>query len=354
VSGASVLVGQLGTDVSFAADEERVHRELGAALDRWRPRLDGLDPTGVCAAAGAVGAWAVVPEDDGWPRGLDDLGPHRPMVLWCRSDRRTTDDGDGGDGGPALAVVGCRANTVAGAEATAEIASAAADAGLVIVSGGAYGVDAVAHRVAIAAGTPTTAVLAGGVDQLYPAGHHDLLRNVSRRGQLLAESPPGTRPTRWRFLARNRLIAALSGATVVVEAAARSGALNTAHHAAQLGRPVFAVPGAFASAASVGCHRLIAEGAAQIVVTPQDPVAAVSQPVHGGRANSGAPAARTALDTASDPHVQRAVDALDRRPRPVGEVARRSGLAVDDTVDALALAQLVGAAVLDADGWRRS
>lgn len=200
-TGASTLVDRLDAGVSFANDEERVHRELGKALDRWRPRTRGLDPDGVCAAASAVGARLIVPGDDEWPPGFDDLGPHRPMVVWSLSDRQAP---VGDETGGALAVVGCRANTVAGAEATAEIASAAADAGLEIVSGGAYGIDAVAHRVAVAAGTPTTAVLAGGVDQLYPAGNHELLRNVSRRGRLLAESPPGTRPTRWRFLARCR------------------------------------------------------------------------------------------------------------------------------------------------------
>ncbi|MFS2032033.1 DNA-processing protein DprA, partial [Curtobacterium sp. CT11-45] len=236
------------------------------------------------------------------------------------------------------------------AEATAEIASVAADDGVEIVSGGAYGIDAVAHRVAVAAGTPTTAVLAGGVDQFYPAGNHDLLRNVLGRGRVLSESPPGTRPTRWRFLHRNRLIAALSGATVVVEAAARSGALNTAHHALHLGRPVFAVPGPFASAASVGCHRLIADGNAQIVVQPRDPVAAVS-----AVADHDAPpvAEVLALGTRSDPHVTRALDALDRRPLPVEEIARRSGLSVDDTADALALAQLEGLVVALAEGWCR-
>lgn len=157
----------------------------------------------------------------------------------------------------------------------------------------------------------------------------------------------------------------------MVEAAARSGALNTAHHALQLGRPVFAVPGAFASAASVGCHRLVADGVAQIVVTPRDPVAAALAQEPGGCAgpdvrngadapvDPGVPSGRggrtprAVLDTASDPHVRRAVDALEGRARSVVEVARRSGLSVDDAADALALAQLAGAAEPAGDGWRR-
>lgn len=348
--GASELLEQVGTDASFADGPDRVRAALESAFDRWRPRLGGADDRAVAAMASAtaVGARLLVPGTPEWPSGLEDLGPHAPFVLWSRSE---LDDPVGAAGcRGALAIVGCRANTVAGAEATAEIASVAADDGVEIVSGGAYGIDAVAHRVAVAAGTPTTAVLAGGVDQFYPAGNHDLLRNVLGRGRVLSESPPGTRPTRWRFLHRNRLIAALSGATVVVEAAARSGALNTAHHALHLGRPVFAVPGPFASAASVGCHRLIADGTAQIVVQPRDPVAAVSAvAVH-----DAPPVAEVlVLGTRSDPHVTRALDALDRRPLPVEEIARRSGLSVDDTADALALAQLEGLVVALAEGWCR-
>ncbi|WP_302846965.1 DNA-processing protein DprA [Curtobacterium sp. MCBA15_007] len=141
-------------------------------------------------------AWEAVRPSDGWPPAMDDLGPHTPVVLWTRSTGARL-----GDGMPALGVVGSRANTVAGAEAAAEITSTAADAGFLIVSGGAYGIDAVAHRVAVAAGTPTVAVLAGGIDQLYPVGNAQLLHNVARQGALLAESAPGTRPTRWPFLA---------------------------------------------------------------------------------------------------------------------------------------------------------
>jgi DNA processing protein len=350
VDGASELLEQVGTVASFADGPDRVHAALESAIERWRPRLGGADDRAVAAMASgaAVGARLLVPGTPGWPSGLDDLGPHAPFVLWSRSELDEPIAAAGCRG--ALAIVGCRANTVAGAEATAEIASAAADDGIEIVSGGAYGIDAVAHRVAVAAGTPTTAVLAGGVDQFYPAGNHDLLRNVLGRGRVLSESPPGTRPTRWRFLHRNRLIAALSDATVVVEAAARSGALNTAHHALHLGRPLFAVPGAFASSASVGCHRLIADGSAQIVVHPRDPVEAASAvAVH-----LGPPAAAGVVHgTRSDPHVTRALDALERRPLPVEEIARRSGLSVDDAADALALAQLEGLVAAQAEGWCR-
>ena len=321
-------------------------RALDEALRRWSPRLDRSDVQGVAAAARAVGARLLVPGHPGWPVSVDDLGPHAPVVLWARSGRRAT--------AAALAVVGSRANTVAGAEAAAEITSAAADAGCTVVSGGAYGIDATAHRVAVAAGVPTVAVLAGGIDQLYPAGNTDLLRDVARQGALLAESPPGTRPSRWRFLARNRLIAALGAATVVVEAGARSGALNTAHHAGQLGRPVFAVPGAFSSAASVGCHRLVAEGRAQIVVRPGDPVDAVVG--HGSAAGvGGEPGVGEPLRSGrEDPGVLRVLDALGRRASGEQELAVRSGMSLGEVADALALAELQGLVAQTVGGWARA
>lgn len=374
---AGLLVQELGAERSFAlvraasddglrnlldacADHEVPGTEspaafaetLRVALERWNPRLARVDVLTTLDAVRTVGARLVVPGAAAWPSGVDDLGPHAPVVLWTRTGRRAS--------GPALAVVGSRANTVAGAEATAEIASAAADAGCTVVSGGAYGIDATAHRVAVAAGTPTVAVLAGGVDQLYPTGNVELLRNVARQGVLLAESPPGTRPTRWRFLARNRLIAALGAATVVVEAGARSGALNTAHHAAQLGRPVFAVPGAFSSSASVGCHRLVAQGRAQIVVGPDDPVDAVvgrrRGPSRGGPSRDVGP---TRADEPlgggrQDPEVTRVLDALGRRALGEQEIAVRSGMSTGGVTDALALAELQGLVTHTAGGWIRS
>ncbi|PYY57780.1 hypothetical protein DEJ17_09780 [Curtobacterium sp. MCSS17_011] len=194
----ALLGGCVEAEVPGAEDPAVLLGVLQTAVERWRPRLAVVEVGDVLTAAGAVGAALLVPESEGWPSAMDDLGPHAPVVLWSRSSGTCL-----GDGLPALGVVGSRANTVAGAEAAAEITSTAADAGCRIVSGGAYGIDAVAHRVAVAAGTPTVAVLAGGIDQLYPVGNAQLLHNVARQGALLAESAPGTRPTRWRFLAQN-------------------------------------------------------------------------------------------------------------------------------------------------------
>jgi DNA processing protein len=321
-------------------DPDEAARRVERGLERWAPRLRALDVDRAVDAAAAVGARLLVPGDDGWPTRLDDLGEHAPLVLWCRS--RTSADLEA----PSLAVVGSRANTTYGTEVTADIASAATAAGVTVVSGGAYGIDAVAHRVTIGLGGVTLAVLAGGIDQLYPAGNIELLRSVSTNGALLAESPPGMRPTRWRFLARNRLIAALTSATVVVEAGARSGALNTANHAAQLGRPVFAVPGPISSATSVGCHRLVASGRADLLVRPTDASDAVLRPF-------GPDSPQPLGGTNDDERLVRVLDALDRR-RSLGveELARRSGLAPTDVADSLALAELQGRAVRSVEGWR--
>ena len=329
--------------VAGAEDPEAFRQVLADAVTRWTPRLGRTAVGDVVAAARAVGARLLVPGGAGWPERVDDLGPHAPLVLWTRTTASEVL--------PSLAVVGSRANTVAGAEAAAEITSTAADAGCAIVSGGAYGIDAVAHRVAIAGGAPTVAVLAGGIDQLYPAGNVEMLRNVARQGALVAESPPGTRPTRWRFLARNRLIAALGDATVVVEAGARSGALNTAHHAAQLGRPVFAVPGAFSSSASVGCHRLVAEGRAQLVVHPRDPSDAVVAAASLVGVSGGSEPLAAAR---ADPEVLRVLDALGRRALAEHEIAGRSGMSLAEVADTLALAQLQGLVVHTSGGWARA
>jgi DNA processing protein len=338
-------------EAGAAADgaEEALFDAVSLALDRWRQRLLRLDLAPVVRAGAALGSAVLLPEDDAWPTGVDDLGPNAPLVLWCRSGMPAAFVAPL-DVGPSIALVGARANTVLGAEAAAEITSVAADAGCMVVSGGAHGIDAVAHRVALAAGGRTVAVLAGGVDQLYPAANTDLLLAIAARGALLAESPPGTRPSRWRFLNRNRLIAALGSATVVVEAGARSGALNTANHAAQLGRAVFAVPGPYSSASSTGCHRLIADGRAEIVVHPRDPVDAVVGAA-SGVGEPGGPALAL-VSARADPDVLRVVDALSRRrPLSVDEVARRAGMSLADTTDALALAELQGVVQRTPHGW---
>ncbi|MFF1829805.1 DNA-processing protein DprA [Paenarthrobacter sp. NPDC058040] len=246
---------------------------LDASLRRWAPRIPDLAPERDLETMKRLGGRVLVPGDDLWPGQLADLGLQEPLCLWWRGQEEAF--------APArqtIALVGSRDSTSYGGSVTGDFAYSLAQRGFTVVSGGAYGIDAHAHRGALnggAAAIPTIAVMAGGVDRFYPAGNEDLLRTVANQGAVLAEVPPGSAPTRYRFLQRNRIIAALAAVTVVVEARWRSGALNTAHHAETLGRVVAAVPGSIHSANSAGCHRLLRDGGA-VCVTDVGEIAELS------------------------------------------------------------------------------
>ncbi|WP_018544769.1 DNA-processing protein DprA [Streptomyces sp. LaPpAH-108] len=227
----------------------------GVSPKRWQgllARAEGAGPERDLAVAGEAGARFVCPGDTEWPAQLDDLGDARPVGLWVR-------------GHPGLriwalrsvAVVGARACTEYGAHTAAALAAGLAERGWVVVSGGAYGIDGAAHRGALAADGATVAVLACGVDRPYPRGHTALLDRIAEQGLLVGELPPGDHPTPSRFIVRNRVIAALTRGTVVVEAACRSGSLVTARAAQRLGRPTMGVPGPVTSALSAGVHELL-------------------------------------------------------------------------------------------------
>lgn len=230
------------------------------ARERWQPRLQVARPDREVAVITALGGTVLTREDPLWPPSLADLGLGEPHCLWIRGEAALPARAHRG-----VAIVGARASTSYGNQVAAELTAGLAARGVPVVSGGAYGIDAVAHRAVLAAEGETVAVMAGGLDRLYPAGNAELLAQVCRRGAVIAELGPGSAPTRSRFLTRNRLIAALAGACVVVEAGWRSGTLSTAGHAARLLRPVGAVPGAVTSAASAGCHRLLREQSAVCV-----------------------------------------------------------------------------------------
>lgn len=205
----------------------------------------------------------VTPYDSEWPTRLNDLDAP-PFGLWVRGQRID------GAFDKSVSIVGARAATSYGEHVTRELTEGMVRRGYVIVSGAAYGIDGMAHRTAVTAGGKTIAFLAGGVDRMYPAGHQQLAERIIDNGALISEVPPGSSPTKWRFLTRNRLIAAASEGSVVVEAGWRSGSLNEAGHARSIGRPVGAVPGPITSAASAGCHRLIDEGAS--IITSADDI----------------------------------------------------------------------------------
>jgi DNA processing protein len=238
--------------VAELLEERGTRSRLDAALSRWRARVEQLAPERDVATVERFGGRLVVPTDPEWPEALDDLGLSTPPCLWVLGGH---DVGTAVRG--AVAMVGARASTGYGEHVGADMAAGLVDRGITVVSGGAFGIDAAAHRGALAAGGTTVAVLACGVDKYYPRAHEGLLRRIAEDGLVVAEVPPGSMPSRGRFLQRNRLIAALAGATVVVEAAWRSGALVTASQAAGLGRGLGAVPGPVTSAASAGCHRIL-------------------------------------------------------------------------------------------------
>ena len=236
-----------------------------------------------------------------------------------------------------------------------ESAADGAGGGVPIVSGAAYGIDGAAHRAALAVGGLTVALLAGGVDRSYPVGHTQLIDRIAAAGAVISEVPCGSAPTKWRFLQRNRLIAALAGAVVVVEAGWRSGSLNTAGHSVALGRPLGAVPGPVTSAASAGCHRLLREFGAACITDGAD----VRELL--GLGEGGAAAVDEALFTmgADDArpwtdHRTRAIDALSTRTwRDASDVARRSGMSVAAIESLLGLLALEGLVQGGPQGWRK-
>lgn len=343
-----VASGASGTELCAAlrahGEDEVTPSQASAAVKRWAPRIDRAAVLDDIARARAAGIEVVTPGSGCWSAALDDLSVHAPVLLWVRGDAGLLPS-------HSLAVVGARACTGYGAHVTAELTGDACTAGLTIVSGAAYGVDAVAHRAALAMQTPTIAVLAGGVDRAYPSAHAQLLEQIGDTGVVCSEMVPGSAPTRWRFLQRNRVIAALSMATLVTEAGPRSGSLNTAGHAAELGRALGAVPGPITSAASVGCHRLIREYGASLVTngTELSELLGISDgaspsSVEGQDPRTGgAPgSSRTSAPRESALH-RRVIDALPLRgARSSSDVARRAGIAYDEARAALAELELLG------------
>ena len=222
-------------------------------------RLPDLDVDDLVHAADRQGVHVLVPGDEGWPSGVDRL-EHPPYALFVRGDPDLAGLVERG-----VAIVGSRAATEYGMRVSADLAEGLATRGWTVISGGAYGIDSAAHRACLAAGGPTVAVLACGADRAYPAVHRGLLDEIARSAAVVSEVPVGFAPYRSRFLARNRIIATLARATVVVEASLRSGSLTTAREARDHHLPVGAVPGPVTSMASAGCHKLIRDTDAVLV-----------------------------------------------------------------------------------------
>nr|WP_255495013.1 DNA-processing protein DprA [Nocardia sp. GTS18] len=302
-----------------------------------------------------IGGRVITPDDDEWPGwrmlGLDQLDTDRdreaavPLVLWARGplSLRTASE-------RAVAVVGSRCSSGYGMQVAGEIACDLAGRGWTIVSGAAFGIDAAAHRAALAVGGPTVAVLACGVDRPYPAQHDRLLAAIADSGLVVSEYPPGVAAQKHQFLARNRLIATLGDGVLVVEAGLRSGARNTVKWARRLGRPAMAVPGPVGSASSVGCHRMIREGEALLVTRAEDVIEEAGPlrlPV-----GEGAPIDPAHHLRGAEAEVYAALPAVgSRQPR---DLAGQCGLdlaTVRAVLPSLELADLVGC---DSEGWFRT
>lgn len=247
--GPLVLHDALRAGTRLAGVSESRWKTLSARVHRQRAEEE-------LTALVSRGGRFICPGDKEWPGQLDDLGVRGPIGLWVRgrcSLRFTALR--------SVALVGARACTSYGAHVAARLAAEFGEAGWSVVSGAAYGVDGAAHRGALSAGGLTVGVLACGVDRAYPRSNSDLIQSIAEQGLLVAELPPGAHPTRGRFIMRNRVIAALTRGTIVVEAQLRSGSLVTARRASALGRAVMGVPGPVTSQLSAGVHRLLREEA---------------------------------------------------------------------------------------------
>lgn len=262
----ATIVEQLGATrvYELLCNEE----DIAGVYSDVATRLRGLDPERELDQAAAKGIRFVCPGDQEWPGPLDELNRADPLQgrggtplgLWAKGPLSLGDACR-----RSVAIVGSRSATTYGAAVASDIGAQVSGAGLCVVSGAAFGIDQAAHRGALATRGPTVAVLACGVDRAYPSAHKNLLDYIADVGLVVSELPPGCSPTRLRFLSRNRVIAALAQGTVVVEAAARSGALNTANWTSRLNRVLMGVPGPVTSAPSEGVHELIRRGDASLV-----------------------------------------------------------------------------------------
>ncbi|MFD6418069.1 DNA-processing protein DprA [Streptomyces sp. NPDC060194] len=308
-----------------------------------RTRAVLASPAADLAAAAEAGARFVCPGEPEWPRQLDDLADARPVGLWIRggADLRLW-------ALRSVAVVGARACTEYGAHVAAGLGAELARRGWVVVSGAAYGVDGAAHRGALGADGATVAVLACGVDVAYPRGHTDLLAGIAERGLVVCELAPGDHPTAPRFVQRNRVIAALTRGTVVVEAELRSGSLVTARAAYRLGRHVMGVPGPVTSGLSAGVHELLrAEGT--VVTDADDVVELVGDMGETAPVRSGPVVPRDLLA----PAAARVLEALPGRGAlAVAEVARGAGTTPEDALARLYELQSLGFAERDGQAWK--
>lgn len=326
---------------------------FGGAVSTTAARREVDRAAADLAAVAKLGGRLVTPDDPEWPawaflsleRAPREAGrpTSPPLALWTRGAAPLCDVVDG-----SVAIVGTRAATAYGEDVAVTLGHDLGLDGRPVVSGAAYGIDGAAHRGALSADGVTAAVLACGLDVPYPSGHRRLLDDIARRGCVVTEYPPGTTPGRHRFLTRNRLVAALARAVIVVEAGRRSGAANTAAWARLLGTPVGAVPGPVTTAASVGTNAMIAAGQA-LLVADADAVRELAGPIGTLAPITHGPTRRTDGLTARE---LRVYDALPASGSPtVDELAVSAGETVTSTQRCLIELELKGLVVTDGATW---
>jgi DNA processing protein len=315
-------------------------------------RLKRMDPGRVLEMGQRRGLRYVIPGDAEWPDQLEPLDhvvalydrTGVPMGLWVRGPLPLNALAK------SVAIVGSRTATTYGSDAAAHIAAEVGRAGYAVVSGAAYGIDFAAHRGALAVGAPTVAVLACGADRVYPPRHDRLFEILANEGAVISEVGPGLPPTRLRFLTRNRIIAGLGRGTVIVEAARRSGALNTANWTARLSRPVMGVPGAVTSASSEGVHRLLRDGTATLVTSGAEVLEMVAP------AGECLPLAEPAPERPRDRLTLREQRVLDAVPvgstAPVDSIAHSAGMGLIAVQSALTALRDRGLVTFADGGWR--
>jgi DNA processing protein len=331
-SDAVSIVKQLSNDQS-----PHLTKTLSECLETWRRRVKQADVFRSLEILRSIGGTLVTPQSSNWPEQLNDLQHGAPAALWLLGDGKHLLELS-----ESVAVVGSRVVSEYGKAVTKDVVGTLVREGKPIVSGGAIGIDALAHQRTIELNGLTVAVMAGGIDRLYPAQNLNLFKQIAKTGLIISEVAPGVSPTKWRFLQRNRLIAALSQATVVIEAGFRSGTINTAGHANELGRPVGAVPGPINSVRSAGCHQLIKDGRAQLISVPSDLKDLCGESDYFEK------------DFTSLGHWElRALDSLGDQERSIAEISRVSGLTSFEAKTGLNRLAKLGLATPTSNGWMK-
>lgn len=338
---AGELINNLGAVEALAAfiNKQDLGPDVHHAYERWSPRLHEKLFDEKLQVAKKNDLKLLLPSDNEWPVEFQDLGVHAPLLIWYRGRRESFQGLE-----RKVGVIGSRNATSYGQRVTADAVSALVEENSAIISGGALGIDSVAHRSTLQSQGLTLAFMAGSLDCLYPAANFGLFESIAQRGILLSEMTPGSRPTRWRFLQRNRLIACLSDAVLVTEAGWRSGSINTVNHACELERPVFAVPGAITNPASAGCNRLIRDGQASLLLDVQDLPAEL-----------GWRSAKLFESSSLGALEIRTLDVLTNKFQTTDSVLSESGLSSNELRIALGSLKLLGMAETSSEGrWKRS